>query len=210
MLKLYFCIGDIMKALRKTGAFTTLTFILAACSSGISEFDKQAVVATVSCRDIIDDAERLACLDNASNQLAKTLIVRENADGTREPYFDEDDFIIAAAPEAPKIEEKPNTSKQAEDEFGSERIKAARTRQEKERPQSINVQISEIVVDPYNKVTVTLENGQVWRQLAGDDRTVRFPSPHKIYTAEIKRGVFGNYFMKIIERDRTIRVRRIQ
>ncbi|MEM9617019.1 MAG: hypothetical protein AAF936_03580 [Pseudomonadota bacterium] len=196
-----------MKALRKTGAFTTLSFFLAACSSGISEFDKQAVVATVSCRDIDDDAERLACLDNASNQLAKTLIVRENADGTREPYFGEYDLTVGAAPE---VEEESKTRKQAEDEFGSERIKAAQARQEKERPQSINVQISEIIVDPYNKVTVTLENGQVWRQLAGDDRTVRFPSPHQIYTAEIKRGVFGNYFMKIIERDRTIRVRRIQ
>lgn len=199
-----------MKTLRKASILTVFLLLSAACSGGISEFDKQAVVATVSCRDIIDDGERLACLDSASNELAKTLIVRENADGTREPYFDEDDFTVAAAPEAPEIKEEPKTSKQAEDEFGSERIKAAQARQEKERPQSINAQISEIVVDPYNKVTVTLENGQVWRQLAGDDRTVRFPSPHQIYTAEIKRGVFGNYFMKIIERDRTIRVRRIQ
>ena len=191
-------------ASRRAISAVGVIFLFVGCSTGVSDFDRQAVVATVSCRDIADDAERLACLDNAADELAQTLIVRENIDGTREPYVGAEEPVATA--ETADIEEAVKVA-DTEEAFGSERLRSA----DKSRPRtSISAKIVEIVVDPFEKITVKLENGQVWRQLSGDDRIVRFPGNSQIYTAEIKRGAFGSYLLTIAERGRTVRVRRIE
>lgn len=200
-----------MRILQTINLFFAATAILTGCSGGLSQSDKQAVVAAVSCRDITSDAERLACLDNASAALAKTSIVRENAEGERTPYVFAENNAAAEDADVPAPAEKALIEPAPEADFGGERLRAREEQREQGRRQSLTSQIVEIVVNPFDKVTVTLDNGQVWRQLDGDDRTVRFPADGpQVYTAQIKQGLFGNYMMKIVERDRTIRVRRIE
>ncbi len=200
-----------MKTIRTTHFLLAAAVALTGCSGGLSQSDKQAVVATVSCRDIASDAERLACLDNASAALAKTSIVREDAEGERTPYVFAENNAVAEGTDTPAPTEKAQSETAPEADFGGERLRARKEQREKGRRQSLTAQIVEIVVNPFDKVTVTLDNGQVWRQLDGDDRTVLFPADGpEVYTAQIKQGLFGNYMMKIVERDRTIRVRRIE
>lgn len=200
-------------------AAVAISLLTCACGSGVSQFDRQAVADTVSCREIENDADRLACLDNASEALARTLIVRESADGEREPYETRGDeagntaALASAVPElAPEASPDALASGQLDDEaaFGAERLVARAKAKDENRRRAISAQIAEIVVDPFEKLTVTLDNGQVWRQLASDERIVRFSRDTDVYTAEISRGVFGNYFLKIVENGRVIRVRRIR
>lgn len=208
-----------------------ISLLTCACGGGVSQLDRQAIADTVSCREIASDADRLACLDNASEALARTLIVRESADGAREPYEARGDdagktAALASAssiadPEADPVADPiagPDASPEApaagqlDDEaaFGAERLVARAKAKDENRRRAISAQIAEIVVDPFEKLTVTLDNGQVWRQLASDERIVRFSRDTDVYTAEISRGVFGNYFLKIVENGRVIRVRRIR
>lgn len=192
-----------------------ISLLTCACSSGVSQFDRRAVADTVSCRAIADDADRLACLDNASEALARTLIVRETGDGKREPYeaggHEADKNAALASPVSGAGRDTPAAGHlDDEADFGAERLAAKAKARDENRRRAIGAQIAEIVVDPYEKLTVTLDNGQVWRQLASDERIVRFSKDTDVYTAEISRSVFGNYFLKIVENGRVIRVRRIR
>lgn len=60
-------------------------------------------------------------------------------------------------------------------------------------------------------ITVTLDNGQVWRQTADADSIGRLSKPASAYTAVIGRGNFdGSYAMRLSGIARLIAVRRIR
>jgi hypothetical protein len=41
--------------------------------------------------------------------------------------------------------------------------------------------------------TATLDNGEVWQQIEGDNRIADWNKPASDYTVEIRRGMFGSY-----------------
>ena len=57
-----------------------------------------------------------------------------------------------------------------------------------------------------------LDNGQVWRQIDGDDTDVQDPLPGKTMKVAIERGVslLGNYNLTIEGRNALVRVRRVK
>jgi hypothetical protein len=59
-------------------------------------------------------------------------------------------------------------------------------------------------------VTVTLDNGQVWRQTAGGEGLKSLSRPPLSYTAVISRGGGGSYDMKLSGVARVVPVRRIR
>jgi hypothetical protein len=58
----------------------------------------------------------------------------------------------------------------------------------------------------------TLDNGQVWRQIDGDDTDVQDPQPGKTMKVAIEMGIrlLGNYNLRIEGRNALIRVRRVK
>ena len=60
-------------------------------------------------------------------------------------------------------------------------------------------------------ITVTLDNGQVWRQTAGAEAVGSLSRPASLYVAIISRGNFaGSYAMRLSGRAGDIAVRRIR
>ncbi len=188
-----------------------VVILAAICGSSLSgaaaqPSETEAVDAAIACRDITDDLQRLACLDAATETLVVTRIVREEAIAEKKrderTFFglgkrkDKDDYdpLVAQTPE----------------EFGGEYLPENIKKRDEKRLKQITVKIAEFRVNPYGKVTVTLENGQVWRQLNSDNKTLHFSKKEKLYTAKVKRSTFGNYLMTVKEMGRTIRVRRIE
>jgi hypothetical protein len=55
-----------------------------------------------------------------------------------------------------------------------------------------------------------LDNGQVWRQLDGDDSTVREPVPGAVLKVTISQGLLDSYNLTIEGRNGLIKVRRIE
>ncbi|MBV9549295.1 MAG: hypothetical protein JO256_06435 [Alphaproteobacteria bacterium] len=66
--------------------------------------------------------------------------------------------------------------------------------------------------DPYGIFTVTLTNGQVWRQNSSDSTKARWsvPPSRMAYNVVISEGILGSYDFKVIGMPGTYKVRRIK
>lgn len=176
---------------------------LALSAPAFAEQDKSsdaAIDAALACRSIADPAARLACLDKAAAAIAETRIIREDKSPAPEAAPDMTGFGAPPAP-APRA---------APEEFGSEQVKEVRRARAKELSAArLEAKVVEARFNPYKVATVTLDNGQVWRQLESDDVNLSM-FDGKLYTVRITRGFMGNYMMTVNELKRTIRVRRIK
>lgn len=168
--------------------------------------EEQAIDAAIACRDIQDPMERLACLDSAAETLAGTRIVREEEE-VKQAQQAREEFGLARKSEET---ESQSATVETEEEFGGESVRELRQKRDEGRLRNITAKIAEVQVRRNKKLTLTLENGQVWRQLDSDSSNVIFPQRDQLYTARIKRSLMGNYMMTIEELRRTIRVRRVQ
>ena len=151
--------------------------------SGTSAIAQQATID--HCKQTSSDADRIACLEAAL--LGKQTPVPEPAPET------------AAQNPAPQG-------------IGADQVIARNeTREEQleklEKVTGLIVAGYEVV--PYEKLEVTLENGQVWRQIKGDTQKVRVDLQRN-QTVNIEESSLGGYKMHLNEMRRTIRVERIQ
>src|SRR6266568_383620 len=88
----------------------------------------------------------------------------------------------------------------------------------KPRPPPEITQITATVLElsrtPRGRSIFVLDNGQVWRQLDGDDADVQDPRPGKTMKVAIEMGflggLLGNYNLTIKGRNGLIRVRRVK
>lgn len=62
---------------------------------------------------------------------------------------------------------------------------------------------------PYERLLVTLENGQVWRQIKGDTQKIRVDLKRN-QTVDITESSLGGYKLQLNEMRRTVRVERIK
>ncbi|GJL90977.1 hypothetical protein [Hyphococcus sp.] len=175
--------------------------LIASAAQAVQPSETEAVDSAIACLSIADDADRLKCLDAAAKTLSVTRIVREEREAKVEENirksFGLNGNDLADASDTP-------------DNFGSENIDQVRREKEAKRLKSIEAKVVEIRVNSLKVATVSLENGQVWRQLDSDDKVLHFGSKDRLYTAKVKRGAFGNYMLTVNELHTTIRVRRVK
>lgn len=63
--------------------------------------------------------------------------------------------------------------------------------------------------DTNKNFIVTLENGQVWRQLGGDSGVARWRKPAGTYLVTITSGVFGGHNLTVKDSPGLFKVRRV-
>lgn len=160
-------------------ALFALPFCASAQSAGTGD--------VYACAEITEDLERLACYDSAVGRLKEaeeagelTTVTRADVEAVERESFG---FSL---PSLPKIA-FPGSG----DEEGIEQVE---------------FEIDRIRSGQSGKLTVYLENGQVWQQI---DTTETFLNRGDPGVATIKRASFGS-FMMTLERGRAFRVRRIQ
>jgi hypothetical protein len=61
-----------------------------------------------------------------------------------------------------------------------------------------------------HRFQLQLDNGQVWRQLEGDDAFARWNRPAPNYVVRISRGMFGSYNLQVANNPGMFKVRRVQ
>jgi uncharacterized protein involved in high-affinity Fe2+ transport len=166
-------------------------------------FAQQSVID--HCKTSSSDADRIACLEAA-------LLGKE---------------VPAAADAKPEVEEMPEVAAgevvevaavseavpDAEPEgIGAEQV-IARNHTIEDRDESLEratgLAIASYDWVPYERLIVTLENGQVWRQIKGDTNRIR-TSLERNQTADISKSGVGGYKLRLNEIRRTIRVERIR
>lgn len=175
--------------------------LIGSSTATAQQTEEQAIDKAIACREIDEPLERLACLDKAAETLAFTRIIREEevAEKKREQR---ENFGLAKS----DVDKAPDTV----ENFGSEAIVEVRRDRDDKKLKSIESKVVEIRINKLGKVTLTLENGQVWRQLRSDNKTLRLPRSEQLYTARIKRSIVGNYMLTVPELKRTIRVSRVE
>lgn len=169
-----------------------------------------AIADILACRSIADDLARLSCLDGAAGALAAMI------DGPDDGGPDDDASLPAPAQDGERSFGLPQPEiARTEDEFGAEDLPADResARVGEEAPdgeiRELKAAVVESGANPFGKVFVVLDNGQVWRQLDSDGTMVRFPR-NLAATVTIRKSRFGGYRMTVDQLKRTIRVRRIK
>jgi hypothetical protein len=73
----------------------------------------------------------------------------------------------------------------------------------------VSARMTSYSFDRYGKFTVILENGQVWRQLSGDDVQAHWNKPASRYVVRISSGAFRSFNLEVRNSPGLFKVRRI-
>ena len=178
-----------------TGAFA-MAFDAAAQTAGPAQLSEIA-----SCREIPKAMDRLRCFDRTTEILepATTAIAATAEDG-------EDDVAAAV------ISEDDNEGENRSDlvaGFGAEDLVVQDADKQLKELRAI---ATEITKDRRGKFVITLDNGQIWRQLSSDTKTLRVRKNkggdgHDVI---LKKRSLGAYTLRLTTAKRSILVRRIK
>jgi hypothetical protein len=178
--------------------------------------------ALKACRAEMDATARLACFDRLVAGLDAEIPVASTAPAT---------VAVPQAPAAPVAQATPPKKETSwynpTDWFGSDAPKPARPmagnpadfggenlarRADDTTPaplDHITAPVTKVTFNAINKFTVTLANGQVWRQGESDTGRARFKNDGK-ETVTITRGFLDAYSLKIDDKWGTYQVKRIK
>lgn len=139
------------------------------------------------CMTMSGAVERLSCYDRVAHQ------------------------AIGAAPQSPAAQ-LPAGQAQARiapadpaRDFGKEQLRTTPT-PENDR---ITSEIADFQKDRRDRFTVVLQNGQVWRQMAGDTGVAQLHSG-RTHEVTISRGVLGSYDLRFNDRNLSFKVQRLR
>lgn len=184
---------------------STLLLAVGISPSAFAGDDAEAVIA--QCASAASVEQRIDCLENAIRGV--TVQTETTIAPVEAPTVSVKETPIEAATASAETL-VPNTP---EVELGAEQV-AARNRSDQNTSQAPEAQSFEVASTrtvPYQKLEVTLKNGQVWRQIKGDTQRIRVPRKYRDnLTAEISNGAVSGYKMRLVEMKRTIRVQRIK
>ena len=156
------------------------------------------------CRNTSSDADRIACLEAALLGMEVEAAQREAAQSQIDPPSLE--FEPAPA------EGSAESPKPAVVGIGADQV-IARNQTQQERIDSLEeargMNVASYGMVPVGRLLVTLENGQVWRQIKGDTQQVRVDLERN-QTVDIEESSLGGYKLRLNEMRRTIRVERVR
>lgn len=170
------------------------------------------------CRRASTTDERIACLEAslrgeaflvaedkpmaASAETSKSMAAdaKERSDAGATPAAGNTTPTAAAAAEAPS------------EGIGAEQVAARNMTREQQLASlksATGLKVEHYSEIPYRRLVVHLENGQVWRQIAGDDQYFRVDLKRN-QTVDIQETSIGGYKLRLNEMRRTIRVERFE
>lgn len=177
-----------MHALMPPSIVRSLAFLALALPAGAAGEELQV------CRDLTDDHERLACYD---------AVVDRSSNGRDRGHESSAEETAAAAPAEPAV---ADVNLSQEDLFGKnskevERAVAEAT--DAERIDSLSATVTKLQKYGYDKVLITLDNGQVWKQIDASSLRLRVGD-----TVDIERAALGSFMLRKQGNNRRMRVSR--
>lgn len=181
--------------------------------------------AIARCRTAATAEARIACLEEALRvdpaeetaiETPETTTPERRRRGFRLPSLpigDRDDDVAPEVSTTTTQSQAPATSAEG---LGSEQVNARRTNRrsvqaEQREAERVESAIVAFEIVPYERLEVTLANGQVWRQISADNQRVAGRLRRsRDYTATVREGAVGGYQLRINEISRIIRVERIR
>jgi hypothetical protein len=97
------------------------------------------------------------------------------------------------------------------EQFGADQMPQEEASTEAPREiDSIAARVKEVAFTPFGHFVVTLDNGQVWRQLQGDADRAHFRKNPKDNRVRISRGLLGSYNLTLNDSDKVYKVTRVK
>lgn len=162
---------------------------LVACALGITSASFSVQAETVSeailkCKAEQNSLQRLLCFDK----------VAENISGLKDQSFSE---AQASAPVAAAVTPNNNTAQRQQQDFGKTPID--------ETPDALSSRVTKVKKDRLKRQTLTLQNGQVWREIGSSGHVVTNGQQ-----VTIEKGLFGSYYLSVDGSNRELQVKRIK
>ena len=163
----------------------------------------------VKCTDVTDERARLACYDQEAPALRAAAEVPAPPVATAEPQS----VAAPAAPEAPPPPQQGGWSLSGLDPFGGDTSPPS-SAQMAYQPIGqeilpITIAVRDYTVEPSGSFTVTLANGQVWRERNEHYETPRFdPAGGNVVT--IEHGLIGGYNLYLTGSGKPYKVVRVK
>ncbi len=182
------------------GSRTAPIVILAVLCTGTA-LPQHAIIE--HCRGTSSDADRITCLEAA-------LLGQERLiDTSTRTQVDPPSLELDAGPAADAVEPVP---KAAPVGIGADQV-IARNQTREDMIEQLEEARGLLVVSydqvPYERLVVTLENGQVWRQTKGDTQNIRVDLQRN-QTVDITESSISGYKLRLNEMRRTVRVERVK
>jgi len=171
-----------------------IALLVTACNAAeISAKENSSPLNSIyACTSILNDSERLACFDNAVPVLQvkekKKEIITIDAEGAKAIERDSFGFSLPSLPKLGLIKPRSKDVKKPAQVF---KVKSLSNRR--------------------GKITLVMENNQVWQQTSGDIGYI----PKGDLTAKIKPASLGSFFISLTNQDgdtgrKGVRVKRIK
>lgn len=152
---------------------------------------RDALTGIAKCADILESSARLKCFDAAvpAARSALAMPVQAEKEGGLLEWFG------FSRPKKPvtKPEDFGRPPQSGPDEMTQ-----------------MSASVLEFAKTARGRAVFVLDNGQVWRQLEGDDTVIFEPSPGKTMKVTIALGLLGNYNLAIEGRNAVVRVSRLK
>ena len=176
-------------------SFAILALTLPAAASADALRDELRV-----CRDLPDDDARLICYDAAVDRS------RHSTYSTPAPAAESPSAAAPAEPAAAAAATGAAASLSQEDLFGKTSNEVERTVEEATgdaRIDSLSATVTKLREYTYDKVLITLDNGQVWRQVDASNLRLRVGD-----AVDIERASLGSFMLRKQGSKRSMRVSR--
>jgi len=171
---------------KASGCMSLATIVILA-SSGIAPAQTGDLrTELMHCLSFSGTVERLSCYDRLARGAASGAL------GT----------AVAPPPESPSRVAAPPPVRQ----LGQEELHGYAPA---ETPERIAAEISNFQKDAAGRFTISLTNGQVWQQVAGDTTAVQY-RPGRTQGVTISRGSLGSYDLRFNDRNAVFKVRRVR
>ena len=153
-------------------AGAALAFLIVSAAQAAS--DDNLADSVLACSALVGDQAQLACYNRIAAQLKAPAVAQAPA-------------IAAPSPPPPP----PAANKPAD--FGKDTMPF---QADAAAPEQITARVRSVIYSYFHVFTVTLDNGQVWRQVDGDTRVARFKND-KTEVVTITRGFLDSFHLAI-------------
>ncbi|BDY06808.1 hypothetical protein [Ferrimonas sp. YFM] len=153
--------------------------------------------ADAACHSIKDQIQRLACYDKAAEAVVNCASEKDKLD--RLVCFDKLGKPMKALAQSKKaLPPQAKAPEAANERFGL-------SDKRPEEPEAIKASVSKLKQDPYGKFIITLDNGQVWKQI--DSKRFRFKKDKPV---TIEKASLGSFMLTQEGSSKSARVKRVQ
>ena len=162
-----------------------------------------------ACRQNTTNAARIACLEAALAERLDTDSADSPPDARdRSAGQGRSSRPYAPSSGAPEADEAPARAP-APDGIGARQVRQRGQPAGAELEAVRDLRVAGYTQVPDRRLQIELENGQVWRQIAGDSQRLR-ADLRRNQTVDIEETRLGGYRLRLNEMNRTLRVERIR